>query len=649
MGESQLEQVGSDELFYVPLEAFRVLQDADLSPVQRATVFAAYARINILYMIARAWSGHPGTCFSAVDTMVWLFLQKMQGLDRGQEECDLFFSSKGHDAPAHYAVLAGLGLIDFELMHSLRRVGGLPGHPHVETPYIQANTGSLGMGISKAKGMATANRLRGRPRRIFVLTGDGELQEGQIWESLGSAVHLGLDEITVIVDHNRIQSDTWVQQVGPLGDLEAKFASFGWRVARCDGHDFAAIDAAFEQLGTGQGVPAVLIADTVKGMGVSFMEGPAALAVDDLYLFHSGAPNEDAYARGAAELTDAARARLREVGLGELVLERGRRPPRKPALAVERLIAAYSTALVDQASRNRAIVALDADLVKDCGLLEFRERFPDRFIECGIAEQDMVSQAGAMARQGLVPIVHSFACFLSARPNEHIYNNASEGAKVIYTGSLAGLLPGGPGHSHQAVRDISVLAAIPNLLVVEPCAEVEVKAVLDFCLHRTTASSYIRLVSVGWPLPFSLPADHTLRLGEGTEVRAGADIVIFGAGPWLLANAWLAAVALEGDHGVSARVVALPWLNRVDSDWLRETIAGAQRVVTLDNHYVAGGQGQMLASRIAQLGLGTPVTSIGIGALPVCGTNDEVLAHHGLDVAGLTVSIAAALGVPIPA
>ena len=649
MGESQLEQVESDELFYVPREAFLALLEGELSAEPRAMVFAAYARINILYMIARAWSGHPGTCFSSVDIMTWLFLQKMRGLGEGQDQCDLFFSSKGHDAPALYAVLSGLGLLDFELIHRLRRVDGLAGHPHVETPFVQANTGSLGMGISKAKGMAMANRLRGQRRRVFVLTGDGELQEGQIWESLGSAVQLGLDEITVIVDHNKIQSDTWVDDVGPLGDLSSKFASFGWRVARCDGHDFGALEAALEQLDAVSGVPKVLIADTVKGKGVSFMEGPAALSADALYLFHSGAPNEDAYARGSAELNAAARARMKEAGLGELTLEQGRRPPRKPALAVERLVNAYSTALVEQATRNPEIVVLDADLVKDCGLLAFRDKFPERFIECGIAEQDMVSQAGAMAQQGLVPIAHSFACFLSARPNEQIYNNASEGTKVIYAGSLAGLLPGGPGHSHQAVRDISSLAAVPDLLLIEPCAEVEVAATLDFCLHGTSASSYIRLVSVGWPLPFSLPVDHTLRLGIGTEVRSGGDVVIFGAGPWLLANAYHAAEALERQQGVSTRVVDLPWLNRVDSDWLRETVAGAQRVVTLDNHYVDGGQGQMLASRIACLDLAVPVTSIGVSELPVCGTNEEVLAYHRLDPSGLKASISEALAGATPA
>ena len=648
MGESQLEQVQSDELSYVPREAFDALLDSELPAEPRAAVFAAYARINILYAIARAWSGHLGTCFSSVDIMTWLFLEKMEGLDRGQDQCDLFFSSKGHDAPALYAVLTGLGLLDFDLMHSLRRIEGLAGHPHVETPFVQANTGSLGMGISKAKGMALAQRMNGHRRRIFVLTGDGELQEGQIWESLGSAVQLGLDEITVIADHNKIQSDTWVEQVGPLGDLEAKFGSFGWRVARCDGHNFSAIEGALAELDSVSGVPKVLIADTVKGKGVSFMEGPAALEADNLYLFHSGAPNEEAYERSSAELICAARARMKEAGLGELVLELEQRPPRKPALAVERLVTAYSTALVEQAARNRAIVVLDADLVKDCGLLEFRNRFPERFIECGIAEQDMVSQAGAMARQGLVPVAHSFACFLSARSNEQIYNNATEGTKVIYVGSLAGLLPGGPGHSHQAVRDISTLAAVPNLLLVEPCAEVEVAATLNFCLYETSASSYIRLVSLGWPLPFILPPDHTLRLGIGTEVRSGSDIVIFGAGPWLLANAYHAAEKLDRDQGVSARVIGLPWLNRVDRDWLRETVAGVERVVTLDNHYIDGGQGQMLGSRIAQLGLAVPVTSIGVRELPVCGTNDEVLAYHQLDVTGLTSAVVDALGKKTP-
>jgi transketolase len=138
---------------------------------------------------------------------------------------------------------------------------------------------------------------------------------------------------------------------------------------------------------------------------------------------------------------------------------------------------------VAEGQRRPGLVALDADLIKDCGLISFSRTFPERFFECGIAEQDMVSMAGGMARRGALPVVHSFACFLAARPNEQIYNQCSEHSKVVYVGSLAGLLPGGPGHSHQSVRDISALAAVPHLLMAEPTAEAEVaplfKALLD--------------------------------------------------------------------------------------------------------------------------------------------------------------------------
>src|SRR5678809_416512 len=202
MGDLQTDQGESLELQFVPVAEFARVRTAGGSAVARAEAFAALARINALYMIAGAWSGHIGTSFSSLEIMSWLFLNELRDLAKGPDVCDLFFSSKGHDAPALYNVLIGLGLLPADKLHQLRRLHGLPGHPHVETPFIQANTGSLGMGISKAKGMALANRLTGAPRRIFVLTGDGELQEGQLWESLGSAVNLGLAEIVALDDHN---------------------------------------------------------------------------------------------------------------------------------------------------------------------------------------------------------------------------------------------------------------------------------------------------------------------------------------------------------------------------------------------------------------------------------------------------------------
>src|SRR5262245_53435909 len=295
MGDLQTDQGESLELQFVPVTEFERLRAAAGSSVAKTRAFAALARINALSMIAGAWSGHIGTSFSSLEWMSWLFLNELRDLDKGPGNCDIFFSSKGHDAPALYAVLIGMGLLPPDLLYRLRRLHGLPGHPHIETPYIQANTGSLGMGISKAKGMALANRLAGRPRRIFVLTGDGELQEGQFWESLGSAVTRNLGEITAIIDHNKIQSDTWVQQVSPLGDLDEKLRAFGWHVARCDGHDVDALEKVFRSFDAVTDRPKVLIADTVKGRGVSFMEGPSALGASELYLFHSGAPPEQQY------------------------------------------------------------------------------------------------------------------------------------------------------------------------------------------------------------------------------------------------------------------------------------------------------------------------------------------------------------------
>ena len=405
MGDLQTDQGESLELVYVPVGEFRRLVDAKASAAAKAQAFAALARINTLYMIAGAWSGHIGTSFSSLEIMSWLFLNEIRDLEKGPKACDIFFSSKGHDAPGLYSVLIGLGLLPAEKIHQLRRLHGLPGHPHIETPYVQANTGSLGMGISKAKGMALANRRAGLDRRIFVLTGDGELQEGQFWESLGTAAQLGLGEIVAIVDHNKIQSDTWVHDVSRLGDLEAKFRAFGWHVSRCDGHNVQAIERTLRSLDTVSSQPKVVIADTIKGKGVSFMEGPA-MPRGELYGYHSGAPGEQSYMAGLHELLASANGLFTGLGLGPVATETRTRNPRREARQTENLVAAYERTLVAQGERHPQLVALDADLVKDCGLISFATRFPERFVECGIAEQDMVSTAAGMARRGLLPVVH---------------------------------------------------------------------------------------------------------------------------------------------------------------------------------------------------------------------------------------------------
>ncbi len=632
------DQVGvavSGTLYYAPEKEFKRVLTSSCSDLDQVDLFAELCRLNTLYMIARCGSGHIGSSFSSLDIMSWLHVKHLRGANSENPEkpCDIFFSSKGHDSPALYNVLLGMGKLDFSLIHKLRRLGGLPGHPDVGTPNIVTNTGSLGMGISKAKGMITANRLQGKDGRVFVLTGDGELQEGQFWESLASAVNNNFHELTVIIDHNKLQSDTLVSKVSDLGDLEGKLTAFGWHVSRCDGNNLSELSSLLDSISNITDQPKIIIADTVKGKGVSFMEHTSIDSDVELYKYHSGAPSGDAYVNASQELIDSINRKLEVLGLDRVELDSVERPTAKIIEGPQRLVAAYTDALLKQAENNTRLVALDADLILDTGLIPFEEKFPARFIECGIAEQDMVSQAGGMALAGLLPVVHSFACFLTARPSEQIYNNSTEHTKIIYVGTLAGVIPGGPGHSHQGVRDISAMGSMPGLTVVEPSCEAEVVSLLEWAVVENTGSSYIRLMSLPVVTNFSLPDDYVPQVGKGIQVTPGSDALIFAYGPQMLTNAVAAAADIKHSSGLDVGVINLPWLNTIDAAWLRSTVQAVAHIFCIDNHYAIGGLGDRMASIISSdPDINVILTSIGLNEVPACGTNDEIMDFHGLDV-----------------
>jgi transketolase len=628
-------------LCFVPYGELERIRTLDADAAERAAAFADACRLNVLYMVMRAGSGHIGTSFSCIDVVSWLHLEVLGERDR-------YFSSKGHDAPALYAVLIGLGRIEFEQLHALRRLGGLPGHPDVgTTPAVITNTGSLGMGVSKARGFVLADRLAGRSGSVYVLTGDGELQEGQFWESLQPTANRGLAEITVVVDHNKLQSDTWVACVSDLGELERKVEAFGWAVGRCDGHDIGAFARTLAALREEHGDrPKLIVADTVKGRGVPFMEPhDVPLEQTSLYAFHSGAPSAEDYRRGVDALLERLNGRLARLGGAEVALETAALAARAAPVRPQRLVAAYADAIVAAAEREPRLVALDGDLRLDTGLVRFQERFPDRFFECGIAEQDMVSQAGTMALAGLLPVCHSFACFLTPRANEQIFNNATEGTKILYHGSLAGIVPGGPGHSHQMVRDIALMASVPGMAALEPYCEQQVRDAVDWAVHEADGPVYLRLVSPPWELGFE-PTAAPLERGRGTVLRGGDAGTFVCTGPVLVSQAWRAAELLAED-GISFGVVALPWLKDVDGRWLAG-VAPDGAIVCLDNHYVVGGHGDAVLSALAATApeAAARVVKIGVDRVPECGANDEVLRAHGLDAESLAARVRAAVLVP---
>jgi transketolase len=626
------------ELYYIAREQFDRVRRLNAERSEVTALFADMARLNALYMIATAGSGHIGSSFSSMDLFAHLQLNEIDP-DRG----DRFFSSKGHDAPGLYAIMMAVGLLDEGLIHKLRRLDGLPGHPDVGTRGIVANTGSLGMGISKAKGMALAARRQGRSIRVAVVTGDGELQEGQIWESLVSAVNWKLGEITVVVDHNKIQSDYSVERTSSLGDLSAKFAAFGWHVERIDGHDTRLIAETFARLNAITDKPKVVIADTVKGKGVSFMEGTSIDSDVEMFLFHSGAPQAKDYTRAAQELLDRINTRASGLGGQSVDVETIVRPPAAPAAGKPvGLFSAYTEALLKAAERRPELVALDADLIKDMGLIPFAERFADRFFECGIAEQDMVSMAGGMALCGLLPVVHSFSCFLSTRPNEQIYNNATEHTKVVYVGGLSGVLPAGPGHSHQSVREISAVGGTPGLVMAAPSCPGAVGPLLDWCLETHDGPAFLRMVSLPAEIDWDVPAGWRPESGRGFEIAAGADAVLIGSGPTLLAQAVAASRALA-QEGVGLAVADLPWLNRIDDGWIAGLAKGRRLLVTLDDHYLEGGQGEKVLAGLARAGVTIATLQLGLASVPPSGQSGEVLQRLGLDGATIAGKVRAAL------
>ena len=611
-------------LMYFEKSAFEDLLKVKDNQYGFCELFANMARVNALYMITRAGSGHIGSSFSSLDVVTLLYLDILK-------EGDRYFSSKGHDSPGLYAVQTALGILPFEKIHALRRSGGLPGHPDILTPGAHTNTGSLGMGVSKAKGFLFADDLLNKKKsKVFVLTGDGELQEGQFWESLTSISKNNDDRLVVIVDYNKVQSDTYVSYVSDLGNLEAKFQAFGLDVYRCSGHDYAALSRIIE--GQGNGKPKIIIADTVKGKGVSFMEHTSMDADQVYYKYHSGAPARKEYLAAVDEL-------LWEIGnLCNLLKTAMPNPttvrvePLSISNTFKRLIPSYSNAIVECAKIDSSIVALDADLVLDTGLIPFKETFPNRFVECGIAEQDMVSQAGTMALAGLLPIVHSFACFLTTRPIEQIYNVATERSKVIYVGSLAGVLPGGPGHSHQAIHDISFMSSIPNVICIEPTSESQIQGIMQWATEKNNNSSYIRLTSIPYDDRKEISNLLLPDFGKGVVLTEGNDFILFTAGPILTVEA-LKAYDILLQQGVRMKIISTPWLNTIDSSWLRQELVGQEKVIICENHSPVNGFGDHLISAMSLAGIDRidVIRKLGVEGIPAFGRHDEVLAHHKLD------------------
>jgi transketolase len=389
------------------------------------------------------------------------------------------------------------------------------------------------------------------------------------------------------------------------------------------------------------------------------MEHPVALVEGGgTYRWHAGAPDDPTFEQAHGELLERIAGRMSALGLEPVASEAI--PPLEPDRASlqgepesgagasrsgarvtgEFVAASYGEALLELAPLHPELVVLDADLASDCRIRAFEDAHPDRFVENGIAEQDMVSMAAGMARHGLLPVVNSFASFLASRANEQIYNQASERTKVIYALHYAGLIPAGPGKSHQSLRDASLLGAIPGIVVVQPSNAAETRELVRWAVEDSTDSVAIRLAIGPSPRLTQPPPGYRAQPGKGWVAREGGDALVFAYGPVML-NEGLVAAELLAERGVGLRVVAMPWLNRVDQAWLAEEAAGIEEIIVVEDHSAVGGLGDMLRRALAEASLeeGRRLSVLGVDGWPACGTPPEALRHHRLDGASLAESV----------
>lgn len=605
----------------------------------------AIHRINTLAGLFAARHGWLGASFSAMEILSVIYHLRICDPALPAARRDLMILSKGHAAMGQYAILAALGLLPIEKLLDYKTLGGLPAHCDHSVPGVDTDSGSLGQGVSKALGLAVARRRAGIPHRCFVLLGDGELQEGQVFESLLTHARLGLTSCIPIIDRNALQSDSRCEDIKDAQDWAGVLAGIGLRVFTCDGHSVKALDQTL-QTAAECGRPSIVIAETVKGYGTS-MTGMPPRTARRQGIWHARIPDRREYLEMTSELVE-------RVGDGDITsaFASWRRehasapasgaPGASAAVGGE---AARSTAegfvagLLDAMARQKMLFVLDADLEKSCRLTEVALRYPERFIEVGISEQDMTSIAAGLAIGGGVAVTNTYASF-HKRALDQLFALSAEGLPVIVAGHYAGLDYHTDGKSHQSLNDIGLVRALGGFDVFEPLTPEDAGNLLAMLLERYASDrsagrrstpAYLRLHRTPLAEPLPKPDEEAplrWRRWQRGHAKGGVEsgvIRFFSSDPHLLAMA-LAWCAEQADQAAGLFEV-IGFVDYSDADGeLARLARSARQAVMLESHFPAGGPAEWLAARA-----GTSVLRFG-PAHPVGSTRmfSEMLQAHGM-------------------
>ena len=605
---------------------------------------ATRLRIDSVRATTQAGSGHPSSCCSAAEIVAALFFAQMR-FDPTQPqrpENDRFVLSKGHAAPILYAAWAEAGLFDRTELLTLREISSdLEGHPTPRLPFVDVATGSLGQGICVAVGLALNARRIGSDYRTYVLIGDGESTEGSVWEAAEVAAHHGLDNLCAVTDVNALGQSQPTQWQHDMEQYAARWRAFGWEALVVDGHDLNALLDAFEKAKRTSGRPTMLLARTIKGKGISFIEGKNG--------WHGRPLKKGEEADRAIAELESQLVKLPEPAASPSLIARPSPLPPGPARATPRVPApsyapgeavatreAYGTALVKLGQADDRIVALDADVENSTYSEKFSKAFPSRFYEAYIAEQAMIGSAMGLASRGAIPFPSTFACFLS-RACDFIRMACISGLNVKLAGSHAGISIGEDGPSQMGLEDIATMRAEPNMTVVYPCDGVSTERLMEAIAYHP-GPAYIRTTRPKTPVLYE--ANERFEIGGSKVLRqADQDTVTVVAAGITVYEALKAYDDLKAE-GVLLRVIDAYCVQPIDARTLRAAArATGGRVISVEDHYAAGGLGDAVAEALADDGY--VVRRLAVREIPRSGKSEELLDRYGISARHIVAAVRA--------
>jgi len=581
-------------------------------------------RRECLESTAEAGSGHPTSCMSCAELVSVLFFHEMRfdPRDPSGKDADVFVLSKGHAAPILWAVLKEAGCIQDDLLTLRRYDSRLEGHPTPRVPWVRVATGSLGQGVCAAAGMAWARKLGKSGGRVYVLLGDGEAAEGSVWEAAQFAAFYKLDNLCAIVDVNRLGQSGPTMYQHDLQPYEARLRGFGWEVAAVDGHDVSAVREAFARARAAAGKPFAVLARTLKGKGVSFLE--------DKEGWH-GKPVKkgEELARAVAELGDTNVAITVEPRRYPSPTPRPRKEPSlRPDYQIGQEVAtreAYGNALASLARSCPQVVALDGDTKNSTFSEKFKEAAPERFAEAYIAEQNMVGAALGMSTEGTIPFASTFACFMSRAYDFIRMASYSQPSHLVLCGSHAGVSIGEDGPSQMALEDLAMMRPIHGSTVLYPSEAVSAERLVE-AAARTPGIVYIRTTRPKTRVLYD--NDEAFPVGGSKTLRSSPkDAVTIVAAGITVPEALKAHEAL-GREGIAARVIDLYSVKPVDAEALARAAAETGGIVSVEDHSVYGGLGEAVLSAVSGR---ARVEVLGVREAPRSGKPEELMKAHGID------------------